>query len=114
MADIILTGLEVATNANLLADSRLETIPGGASFLHFRCSVDAATTTNQAALTIELPDGGIPVDGQIVPANGDAAIGVLDERTLMQWTWPAITGGRFIISLVETGAVNFFWLAQLR
>lgn len=113
MPDILLTGLEVASNTNLLADSRLETIPAGASFLHFRCSVDSADTTNQVALTIELPSGLIPVDGQIVPANGDGKIGALDERTLLQWTWPAVSG-RFLISIVETGAVNFFWLAQLR
>ena len=114
MSDILLTGLEVATNTNLLANSRLETIPAGSAFLHFRCSVDSADSTNQIALTIELPNGLIPVDGQICPANGDGAIGVLDERTLLQWTWPAVVGGRFLISIVETGAANFFWLAQLK
>ncbi len=114
MADILVTGLEAASNTNLLNGSRLETIPAGASFLHFRCSANLADATNQYALTIELPNGLIPVDGQICPANGDGATGVLDERTLMQWTWPAIPGGRFIISVVESGTALFFWLAQLR
>lgn len=114
MADILLTGLEAATNTNVLANSRLETIPAGATFLTFRCSANLGDATNSYALTIELPNGLIPVDGQQVPANGDGATGVLDERTLMQWTWPAIPGGRFIVSVAETGTALFFWLAQLR
>ncbi len=114
MADILLTGLEAATNTNVLSGSRLETIPAGASFLMFRCSANLNDATNSYALTIELPNGLIPVDGQAVPANGDGATGVLDERTLMQWTWPAIPGGRFIVSVVESGTALFFWLAQLR
>ncbi len=114
MADILLTGLEAASNTNLLADSRLETIPAGARWLTFRCSANLNDATNNYAITIELPLGTIPVDGQVVPANGDGATGVLDERTLMQWTWAALPGGRFIISVVESGTALFFWLAQLR
>ncbi len=114
MSDILVTGLEAATNTNLLANSRLETIPGGSSYLMFRCSANLGDASNQFALTIELPNGAIPVDGMFVPANGDGATGVLDERTLLQWTWPAIIGGRFIISIVETGTALFTWMAQLR
>ncbi len=114
MSDILITGLEAATNTNLFANSRLETIPAGSSFLHFRCSANLGVAANQFAITIELPNGLIPVDGQFVPANGDAVAGVLDERTLLQWTWPAVVGGRFVISIVETGTALFTWLAQLR
>ncbi len=114
MADILITGNEVASNTNLLTGTRLETIPAGARFLHFRCSANLNDATNRYVMTIELPLGTIPVDAQEVPANGDGASGVLDERTLLQWTWPALPGGRFIISVVETGAAVFTWLAQLR
>ena len=114
MTDILITGFEAASNTNLFANSRIETIPAGTQFLHFRCSADVLSSTNKFALTIELPSGAIPVDGQDVLANGDGAGGVLDERTLMQWTWPAVVGGRFIISVVESGAAEFTWLAQLR
>ncbi len=114
MPDILLTGLEPATNASLLAGTRLESLPQGSSMLHFRCSATITTATNNMRLTIELPNGMIPVDGQLVPANADGVNGVLDERTLMQWTWPAVIGGRFIISIVELGISEFFWLAQLR
>lgn len=114
MADILITGLEAATNTNLLTGTRLETIPAGARFLHFRCSANLSDATNSWALTIELPLGTIPIDAQQVPANGDGATGVLDERTLLQWTWPAIPGGRFVINATESGTALFFWLAQLR
>jgi len=114
MADILIMGNEVASNTNLLGGTRLETIPAGANFLHFRCSADLNDAANNYAITIELPLGTIPVDGQRVPANGDGADGVLDERTLLQWTWPAIPGGRFLISVVETGAAVFTWMCQLR
>ncbi len=114
MADILITGNEIATNTSLLAGTRLETIPAGAQFLHFRCSADLNDAANNVALTIELPLGTIPVDGQRVPGNAQAIGGVLDERTLIQWTWPALPGGRFILAIVETGTVEFTWLAQLR
>lgn len=114
MADILIMGNEAASNTNLLSGTRLETIPAGAQFLHFRCSADLNVAANNGALTIELPLGTIPVDGQRVPANGDGAAGVLDERTLMQWTWPALPGGRFLISWVETGTTILTWMAQLK
>ncbi len=114
MTDILITDLNQGSNTNLLAGTRLETIPAGSSFLHFRCSANVLNASNDMRLTIELPNGAIPVDGQRVPANGDGATGVLDERTLLQWTWPAVIGGRFIISIVETGTALFTWLAQLR
>ncbi len=114
MADILITGNEIASNTSLLAGTRLETIPAGAQFLHFRCSADLNDAANNVALTIELPLGTIPVDGQRVPGNAQAIGGVLDERTLIQWTWPALPGGRFILAIVETGTVEFTWLAQLR
>ncbi len=114
MADIMIMGNEIASNTNLLAGTRLETIPAGAGTLHFRCSSDLNTAAANFALTIELPLGTIPVDGQRVPANALAAEGVLDERTLLQWTWPALPGGRFILSVVETGTAVFTWMAVLR
>lgn len=113
MPDIMITGVEAASNVNLLANSRIETLPQGSNYLHFRCQSSLADATNSYALTIELPSGLIPVDGQIVMGNNPALGGVLDERTLMQWTWPAVVGGRFIISVVESGTALFTWLVHL-
>ena len=114
MADILITGNEAASNTNLFSGTRLETIPAGAQFLHFRCSANLNDASNNYAITIELPLGTIPVDGQRVPAVNPSLAGVLDERMLLQWTWAALPGGRFLISVVETGTAVFTWLAQLR
>ncbi len=114
MADILLTGNEAGTSTSVLAGSRLETIPAGATFLRFQCCADLNVAANNYTMTIELPNGLIPVDGQRVPAELTGVAGVLDERTMMQWTWRAVPGGRFIISVVETGTAIFTWRAQLR
>ncbi len=115
MPDILLTGQEVAANTNLLAGTRLETIPAGSRALHFRCSADLNNATNAMSLTIELPSGMIPVDGQRVLSGVGNTVGDLDERTLMQWTWYAVPGGRFILSVADVNgtATVFTWLAQL-
>ena len=115
MPDILITGQEVAANPNLLANSRLETIPAGSQSLIFRCSADVSSAANAMSLTIELPSGVIPVDAQQVFADAGNTIGALDERTLMQWTWYAVPGGRFIISVADLNgtATVFTWLAQL-
>ncbi len=115
MPDILITGQEVAANTNLLANTRLETIPAGSRALHFRCQADLANATNAMSLTIELPSGMIPVDAQIILACAGNVVGALDERTLMQWTWAAIPGGRFILSVADLNgtATVFTWLAQL-
>jgi len=75
MPDILITGQEAAANTNLLANSRLETIPAGSRALHFRCQADLSNATNAMSLTIELPSGMIPVDGQqVADLNGTATI----------------------------------------
>jgi len=115
MPDILITGQEAAANTNLLANSRLETIPAGSRALHFRCACDLSNPTNAMSLTIELPSGVIPVDAQQVLAAAGNVVGALDERTLMQWTWYAVPGGRFILSVADLNgtAAIFSWLAQL-
>ncbi len=113
MADILLTGNEIVSNADLLANTRLTTIPGPGGLLHFECSTNLDVAANNFLLKIELPWGGIPIDGQRVPANGDARAGVLDRRTLMEWTWEVLAGGHFIVGVTLTGTAQFTWLARL-
>ncbi len=109
---ILITGQEAASNTDLLANSRLTSIPY-AGELQFRCSSSLADASNSYALTIELPDGRIPVDGQLVFGVNPTLAGVLDERTLMQFSFGAMFGGHFIISVVETGTAVFTWAAAL-
>lgn len=112
---ILLSGVEIATTTDLLANTRLSSIPfGGLITMQFQADLNDAT--NNWVLTVELPDisGGIPVDAQRVPATNPALGGVLDERTLLQMSFPAALGGRFIITLTESGTAIVTWRVALR
>ena len=103
----------VATDTDILNGTRLNAIPyNGTLTLDFQASL--ADATNSFALTIQLPNGDVPIDGQIVPANNPALGGVLDERTLLRFTFPATQGGHFNISLTETGTAIATWRAVLK
>ncbi len=109
---ILITGVEAASNTDLLANTRLTSIPY-AGRLQFRCQASLSDATNNYTVTIELPDGRIPVDAQQVFGNNPALGGVIDERTLMQFEFGATFGGHFIISCVESGTAFFTWAAAL-
>ncbi len=103
----------VATTADILNGTRLNAIPyNGTLTLDFQASL--ADATNSFTLTIQLPNGDVPVDTQIVPADNPALGGVLDERTLLRFTFPATQGGHFNISLTEAGTAILMWRAVLK
>lgn len=102
-----------ATNADVLNGTRLNAIPyGGTLTLDFLA--DLANATNSWALTIQLPNGDVPVDSQIVLGSNPSLGGVLDERQLQRYTFRAPQGGHFIVSLTETGTAICTWRAVLR
>lgn len=102
-----------ATSADILNGTRLNAIPyNGTLTLDFQSSL--ADATNSYALTIQLPNGDVPVDSQIIPADNPALGGVLDERTLLRFTFPATQGGHFNISLTESGTAIAIWRAVLK
>ncbi len=102
-----------ATDADILNGTRLNAIPyGGTLTFDFQSSL--ADATNSYALTIQLPNGDVPVDGVIVPGNNPALGGVLDDRTLLRFTFPASQGGHFNVSLTESGTAICIWRAVLR
>lgn len=113
---IYLTGVEAATNADILLNTRLTSIPGPGQ-LTIQCLANLNNATNRFAITIQLPDGSVPVDGQFVSAGQEvegALGGQLDSRLLDQWTFPASQGGHFTISLTETGTAIATWRVVLR
>ncbi len=114
---IYLTGIEVAAVADLLNDTRLSAIPYSAGTLTIQMQANLANATNQMSCTIQLPDGSVPVDAQVIPCGmpvEEVLGGVLDERRLSQWTFPAPQGGHFTIALAETGAAIVTWRIVLR
>lgn len=92
-----------ATNADLLASGRLNAIPyGGILTLDFLA--DLSNATNNFAVTIQKPNGDVPVDVQQVPGANPSLGGVLDERQLLRFSFAASQGGHFTVVCTETGA----------
>lgn len=103
----------VGTNTDILNGTRLGSIPyNGTLTLDFQSNL--ANATNNYVVTIQKPNGDVPVDGQIVLGNNPSLDGVLDERTLMRFTFAATVGGHFTVSLTETGTAICTWRAVLR
>ena len=113
MSLIIEQAVIIATDADILNGTRLNSIPFNGT-LTLDVQADLADATNNYVLTVQKPDGDVPVDGQIVLGNNPALGGVLDERTLMRFTFRATQGGHFTISLTETGTAICTWRAVLR
>lgn len=110
---ILESGYVTASNTDLLSGGRLNAIPySGRLTLQFLA--DAADATNRYAVTIQKPNGDVPVDSQLVPGSNPALAGVLDERQLLQFTFAATIGGHFTVQLTETGTAVCTWRAILR
>lgn len=102
---IYLRSTVVATVADLLNNTRLSALPYNGQLV-VQAQANLGNATNNFAITIQLPSGEVPVDGQQVAAGDevDALGGQLDSRYLDMWVFPATQGGHFTITLTETGA----------
>ncbi len=112
---IYLTGVEATTNTDILNNTRLSSIPYVGQ-LTIQCLANLNNATNRYALTIQLPDGTVPVDSQFVSAGQEvegALGGQLDDRLLDQWSFPSGLGGHFTISFTETGTAIVTWRVVL-
>lgn len=105
--------LIAASNSDLLSAGRLNAIPYNGS-LTLRFLSDLGDASNFYLLTIQLPDGQVPVDSQTVNAGSAGVDMVLDDRELLQFTFPATQGGHFTVSLTETGTAVCAFQAILR
>ncbi len=106
------TAIIIATDLDVLNGTRLNAIPYNGT-LTFQFSANLANATNNWTLTMQLPNGDVPVDSQILPGTNPALDGVLDERTLLQMSFPAYQGGHFTVALTETGTAIATWRAVL-
>ena len=106
------SGIIQASNTDLLSTGRLNAIPyNGQLTLEFLAN--AADASNFYTLTIQKPDGDVPVDAQLVPGSNPAIAGVLDDRQLLRMTFAATQGGHFTVSLTETGTAICTYRAVL-
>ncbi len=101
---IYLRSTVVATTADLLNNTRLSAIPYNGQLV-IQAQANLGNATNNYSITIQLPNGEVPVDGQQVATGDelDALGGQLDTRYLDMWSFPAAQGGHFTITLTETG-----------
>ena len=110
---ILESGLVTGTTADLLSGGRLNAIPyNGRLTLQFQA--DLADATNSYTVTIQQPNGDVPVDAQLVPGTNASESGILDERQMLQMTFGATQGGHFTVTLTESGTAICTWRAILR
>lgn len=102
-----------ATNTDVLSTGRLNSIPY-AGTITLRFLADLGDATNNYVLTLQLPDGSVPVDAQTVPVSGSGTDMNMNEREVLQFTFPAINGGHFTVSLTENGTAVCAFQAILR
>lgn len=102
-----------ASNTDLLAaPSRLAAIPkDGVLTLEF--SALDSDSSNHYDLTIQTPEGDVPLDGVQVPASGNTADVEFNRDTKLKLQFTARQGGHFLISLTETGTANMAVMATL-
>jgi len=101
-----------ATNLDVMSVGRLNAIPYN-GLLSLMFLSDLGTTIAGYSLTIQLPGGDVPVDGQAVFASGSGFDGVLDQREAMKFSFRATIGGHFVVSLTETGTAVCMFVAVL-
>lgn len=99
---ILESGIVTGTTADLMSSGRLNSIPYNGS-LTMQFLADLGDASNHYDLSVQKPNGDVPVDTQQVPANAWGVDGLLDDRQLLQMTFQATQGGHFTVTLTETG-----------
>ena len=108
MGPIILSGVEGATNADILQGTRLQTVPAG-GVLTFELQAQTNSSSNNFAVSIQMPNGDTPLNSVRVPACNPALEGVIDERQNLTVSFPINQGGHCVFSATETGTTSFTW-----
>ncbi len=102
-----------ATNTDVLSVGRLNAIPyGGVLTLLFLS--DLGTAAANFSLTLQKPNGDVPVQSQQVNSSSHAIAGIMDEREALMFQFQATQGGHFVVSLTETGTAVCVFQAILR
>lgn len=108
MGPIILSNTEVATNADILQGTRLQTVPAG-GILTFELQAEKGTTTNNFTVAVQMPNGDTPLNNVLVPGCNPALEGVIDERQNLTVSFPITQGGHCVFSCTETGSSALTW-----
>lgn len=101
------------TNLDVLSAGRLNAIPYG-GMLSLLFLADLGDATNFYTLTLQTPDGKVPVDAQRVWAGSSALDMIVDDREVMRFEFAATQGGHFTVTLTESGTAVCAFVAVLR
>lgn len=99
---IVLSGIVVATTADLLNSTLLQSAPSNGVMI-IEVSADLNNATNSWALTVQLPDGDTPINAQAVSGSNPSLAGTLDNRQTDRYEFPISAGGHLVITFTETG-----------
>ncbi len=108
MGPIILSGLELASNADILQGTRLQTVPAG-GILTFELQSTGADNLTNNTVSIQMPNGDTPLNNTLVPACNPSLAGVIDERQNLTVSFPISQGGHCVFSTVESGSTQLTW-----
>ena len=108
MGPIILSSYELATNADILQGTRLQTVPAG-GILTFELQAEINNAANFFSVAIQMPNGDTPLNNTVIPASGRGVAGVIDERENLTVSFPISQGGHCVFSCVETGSNQLSW-----
>ena len=108
MGPIILSGVEGATNADILQGTRLQTVPAG-GVLTFELQGQLNQAANNFVVSVQMPNGDTPLNSVRVPGCNPALEGVIDERQNLTVSFPIMQGGHCVFSATETGNCNLAW-----
>jgi hypothetical protein len=108
MGPIILSGLEDATNADILQGTRLQTVPAG-GVLTFELQGELSDGSNFSTVSVQMPNGDTPLNNVRVPGTSPTDTGIIDERQNLTVSFPIMQGGHCVFSCTETGSNNLAW-----
>jgi len=108
MGPIILSGVEFATNSDILQGTRLQTVPAG-GILTFELQTQYNNASTNFAVSVQMPNGDTPLNSVYVPACNPAAEGVIDERQNLTVSFPIMQGGHCVFSATEAGSNSLAW-----
>lgn len=94
----------------LAAPSRLSSIPYS-GLLTLEIQADVCDASNYFSLTVQLPNGDVPLDSVIVPEGRNAGSMNSEDKYVLQF--PVSVGGHVTVSMVETGTTTALVRATL-
>ncbi len=108
MGPIILSDLEVGSNADILQGTRLQTVPAG-GVLTFEFQAELNDATNFCTVSVQMPNGDTPLNNVRIPGTSVADTGIIDERQNLTVSFPIMQGGHCVFSSSVNGASNLAW-----